>query len=249
MMQKFWQKFSLILILVIFVSLFGFVIWARYPAQPQTEALDALLTEQANQDVSDQDWLVFQGEIREPAVGLILYPGGRVDYRAYAAHAQGTAEAGFTVVLVPMPLNFAFFGINRAEDVMAAFPEVEIWAVGGHSLGGAMAAEFTLRNPQSVSGLVLWAAYPGQNSNLSEVDVPVISIYATNDGLAAVDEIQDSEDRLPESTEFVRIEGGNHAGFGWYGAQNGDGVAEISQEVQQSQIVDATVMFLEGLRE
>ena len=155
----------------------------------------------------------------------------------------------FTVVLVPMPLNFAFFGINRAEDVMAAFPEVEIWAVGGHSLGGAMAAEFTLRNPQLVSGLVLWAAYPGQNADLSGVDVPVISIYATNDGLATLDDINASRERLPDDTTFTNIEGGNHAGFGWYGAQNGDGVAEISQEAQQSQIVDATVMFLEGLRE
>lgn len=248
-MQEFWQKFSLILLLAIFASLFGFIIWARYPAQPETAALDALLTRQTNQDETDQDWLVFQEETREPAVGLILYPGGRVDYRAYAAHAQDIAEAGFTVVLVRMPLNFAFFGVNRAADVMAAFPEVGIWAVGGHSLGGAMAAEFTLRSPQLVSGLVLWAAYPGDNSDLSELDVPVISIYATNDGLATLEEIQASEGRLPATTEFVRIAGGNHAGFGSYGPQNGDGQAEISQEAQQAQIVEATVSFLEGLQE
>lgn len=249
MMQKFWQKFSLFLLLVIFAGLFGFVIWARYPAQPETVALDALLTAQTNSDETDQDWLVFQEETQESAVGLILYPGGRVDYRAYAAHAQDIAEAGFIVVLVRMPLNFAFFGVNQAVDVMAAFPQVEVWAVGGHSLGGAMAAEFTLRNPQLVSGLILWAAYPGENTDLSEVDVPVISIYATNDGLATLDEIQSSEDRLPASTEFVQIEGGNHAGFGWYGTQNGDGTAEISQEAQQAQVVEATVSFLEGLQE
>jgi len=248
-MQKIWRNLSIFLMLLILTSVVGFVIWARYPAQPDTAALDALLTRQTNQVVTDRDWLVFEENNQEPAVGLILYPGGRVDYRAYAAHAQAIARAGFTVILVRMPLNFAFFGINRAADVMAAFPEVEIWAVGGHSLGGAMAAEFTLRNPQLVSGLVLWAAYPGQNANLSEVEVPVISIYATNDGLATLEEINASKERLTKDTIFITIDGGNHAGFGWYGAQNGDGVAEISQEAQQAQIVDATVMFLQGLQE
>ena len=248
-MQKIWRNLSIFLMLLILTSVVGFVIWARYPAQPDTAALDALLTRQTNQVVTDRDWLVFEENNQEPAVGLILYPGGRVDYRAYAAHAQAIARAGFTVILVRMPLNFAFFGINRAADVMAAFPEVEIWAVGGHSLGGAMAAEFTLRNPQLVSGLVLWAAYPGQNASLSEVDVPVVSIYATNDNLATLEEINASKERLPEDTTFITIDGGNHAGFGWYGAQNGDGLAEISQEAQQTQIVDATVMFLQGLQE
>ena len=248
-MRKIWRNISLILIFLILLGLFGFVIWARYPAQPDTVALDALVTQQPSQEALDQNWLVFEAEPQEPVVGLILYPGGRVDYRAYAAHAQSIAEAGFTVVLLPMPLNFAFFGINRAADVIEAFQDVEIWAVGGHSLGGAMAAEFTLRNPQLVSGLVLWSAYPGQNADLSGVDVSVVSIYASNDGLATLEEINASKARLPVETTYINIEGGNHAGFGWYGVQNGDGIADISQEAQQLQIVDATVNFLRSLQE
>jgi pimeloyl-ACP methyl ester carboxylesterase len=78
-----------------------------------------------------------------------------------------------------MPLNLAFFGLNRADQVMAAFPDIETWAVGGHSLGGAMAAEYVRANPEQVSGLVLWASYPGGNNDLSAADLPILSVYAS----------------------------------------------------------------------
>jgi hypothetical protein len=225
----------------------GFLFWAMTPAQPEPQALESL---QAYDDVLFEQvngWLVFSPMDTTPTTGLIFYPGGRVDYRAYAPHARAIAIQGFIVVIVPMPLNLAFFGINRAEDVINAFPEIDQWAVGGHSLGGAMAAEFVRSNHSQAAGLVLWASYPGGNNDLSNSNLAVLSVYAENDGLATLADIADSRTRLPESTTFILINGGNHAGFGWYGPQNGDGVAVLSQSEQQALIVQATAAFLETL--
>lgn len=225
----------------------GFFVWATNPAQPEAVALAAMQTGDGIEFENQDGWLVFQPIDSEPSTGLIFYPGGRVDPRAYAPHAREIAGQGFTVVIVPMPLNLAFFGLNRADKVIAAFPDVETWALGGHSLGGAMAAEYLRANPEQVSGLVLWAAYPGGNNDLSSVDLPILSVYASLDGLATLEDIAGSRARLPLSTTFVEISGGNHAGFGWYGPQNGDGQATLSKPKQQDLIVQATVTYLASL--
>jgi pimeloyl-ACP methyl ester carboxylesterase len=225
----------------------GFILWATNPAQPEAVALAALQTRDGVHFENVDGWLVFQPLDREPAIGLIFYPGGRVDPRAYAPHARDIAGQSFTVVIVPMPLNLAIFGLNRADQVITALPHIETWAVGGHSLGGAMAAEYVRANPQQVSGLVLWASYPGGNNDLSAADLPVLSVFASQDGLATLEDIADSRARLPLNTTFVEISGGNHAGFGWYGPQNGDGQPTLSKPEQQDLIVQATVDFLATL--
>ena len=42
---------------------------------------------------------------------------------------------------------------------------------------------------------------------------------------------------------LVVIEGGNHAGFGHYGPQAGDGVASIDREEQQRQTAETVLAF------
>jgi dienelactone hydrolase len=148
-----------------------------------------------------------------------------------------------------MPLNLAVLAPGRAAEVMAAFPGVESWAVGGHSLGGAMAANYAHGNPEAVGGLVLWAAYPAAGDDLSGFQLAASSIYGTRDGLATPEEIDASRPLLPPDTVWTAVEGGNHAQFGWYGPQPGDGQATISREQQQAQIVTATLGLLMQLDE
>jgi pimeloyl-ACP methyl ester carboxylesterase len=143
-----------------------------------------------------------------------------------------------------MPLNLAIFAPDRAAEVITAFPEISRWAVGGHSLGGAMSARFAYQNPEAVQGLALWAAYPASTDDLSGYSLAVTSIYGTRDGLATEDKIAASRPLLPLDTTWVAIEGGNHTQFGWYGAQSGDNTATISREEQQRQIVAATLALL-----
>jgi pimeloyl-ACP methyl ester carboxylesterase len=194
--------------------------------------------------VDSEPWLIFSPRGEDPSTGLILYPGGRVDPRAYAPVVRDIAAAGYLTVIVPMPLSFAIFDADRAADVIAAFPHIERWAVGGHSLGGAMAARFARQHPEDVDGLLLWAAYPATSDDLSGSNVTTLSIYGTRDGLASLGEIEDSKRLLPASTHFVAISGGNHAQFGSYGPQGGDNTATISRSAQQRQIVDASLQLL-----
>jgi hypothetical protein len=240
------KKWLWLLLLLPVVAVGGFVLWAERTPAPMTEALAALEPD-STVDVTTDRWLVFDPADGEVVTGLILYPGGRVDPRSYAPAAREIAAQGYLVVVVPMPLNLAVFSPNAADDVIDAFSAVSVWAVGGHSLGGSMAARYVYGRPSQVQGLVLWASYPDASNDLSDRDLQVTSVYGTLDGLATPEKIAASRALLPPTTTWVAIEGGNHAQFGWYGSQSGDNPAAIGREEQQEQIVQATLRLLQSL--
>jgi dienelactone hydrolase len=233
--------------LLLSVLVVGFVIWGSTPAKPMPEVFEKVAVS-GGDDPGSERWLTFVPDGGSPTTGLVFYPGARVDFRAYAPAAQAIADQGNLVVLVRMPLNLAVFDPDLAGDVIAGNPQIEHWAVGGHSLGGAMAANFVYTHPGVVDGLVLWAAYPAESNDLSGSDVQVLSISASLDGLSTPDKIAASAALLPQDTLWVVIEGGNHAQFGWYGEQSGDNPATITREEQQAQIVQATADLLSKLR-
>lgn len=238
------KRVLMALLAVLLLAVAGFTIWAYTPPTPMPEALAALESD-AQVEVETSPWLTFTPVGTEPSTGFVFYPGGRVDPRSYAPAARAIAEQGYLVTIVPMPFNLAVFGANRADDVMTAHPEIALWAIGGHSLGGAMAAKYIFDHPPAMAGLSLWAAYPAGNNSLADRDaLGVVSISATLDGLATPAKIEASRPLLPASTRWVPIEGGNHAQFGWYGPQSGDNEATISREEQQRQTVAATVELL-----
>jgi predicted alpha/beta-hydrolase family hydrolase len=234
-------------LLVLIVAGGGFVWWATDVPAPMPDAMAALESDD-RVTVSQDDWVVFRPVDSEPAVGFIFYPGGRVDPRAYAPVAKAIADEGFLVVIVPMPLNLAITNANAANDVIAAYPQVEQWAIGGHSLGGAMAARYVYTHSEAVDGLVLWAAYPAETDDLSQrQDLVIASIYGSEDGLATVEKVDASRALLPVTSNFVAIQGGNHAQFGSYGEQSGDRSATISRQEQQDQVAQATIGVLRDL--
>jgi hypothetical protein len=210
------------------------------------EALSALQSDQ-NVVVSTGTWIVFQPSNMAKSTGFIIYPGARIDPRSYAPAARALAEEGFLAVIVPMPLNLAVFGIDLANDVIKAYPSIQAWAIGGHSLGGSMAATFVHRYPTAVRGIVFWASYPSAADNLSGISIKVTSIYGTRDGLTSLADINASRSVLPPDALFVEVVGGNHAQFGWYGLQSGDNEATITRLLQQAQVVNATLALLESL--
>lgn len=239
------SKIKIILGVIIGALLLGttaFVIWAETPLGPMPEAEAALLSD-AQVTVTSEPWFTFAPTETAVNTGLILYPGGRVDPRSYAPLAKALAAQGYLVIIPPMPLNLAFFNPNAADDIIAAHPEIQHWAIGGHSLGGAMAANYVYNHPGQMDGLVLWASYPAENNSLADqTDLLVLSIYGTNDGQA--EELAAAAERLPPETQWLVIEGGNHAQFGWYGRQPGDGEATITREQQQEMILSGTAALL-----
>ena len=244
-------KRTLIALLSIAILCFvGVYVWAEWTTPPPLPvATDALITDEAVSIEEIRGDILFRPTINARRTGLILYPGGFVEPASYALHARGIAAAGYPVILIDAPLNLAFTALNRADKYItdADFSQIERWVVGGHSLGGTAAASFAADNLGRVDGLLLWASYPAESTDLSRADLAVLSIYGTADGLINAADIDASRDNVPASAEFFAIEGGNHAQFGSYGAQDGDSPATISAAVQTEEIVQKTIHFLAQL--
>ncbi len=243
--RKRWLLLAPVMILIVFTT--GFLFWALYIPSPMDEALAATVSNKTI-TVTNSEWLVFRPQNAEVRLGMIFYPGARVDFRAYSPALRTVAERGYLVVVPPMPLNMALFSPERAAEVEMAFPEVKTWVIAGHSMGGAFAAQYAGRHPETVKGLILWAAYPPESTSLVNSEIAVLSIYGSSDAIATPDEVLNGRKLLPSNTEFIEIVGGNHAQFGWYGIQSGDGQPSISREEQQRKIVDLTIRFLDKIK-
>ena len=249
-MTKKWIRVVLIVVLAILaLSVIGFVAYSRLAtAGPEQTALEAMVSDEwVEVEENNSGWLVFKPAGAAPQTGLIFYPGGYVDPRAYAPAAREIAATGYLVVVPTMPLNLAVFGSNRAAGIIDAYPEIAHWAIAGHSLGGAMAAQFADGNPGAGAGLALWAAYPAGNVDLSQSGIQAVSIYGSNDGVAEVETVEAARPHLPAGTEWLLIDGGNHAQFGWYGPQNGDLEPGIDHLEQQALTVAGTTRLLESI--
>ena len=223
----------------------GFSIWAYTPAKPLPAALQSVESAEVL-DLGSGKSFVFMPKSEKPKTGLIFYPGGRVDYRAYSPMAEELAKAGYLVIIPRMPFNLAVFGYDRAADIIPEYPTITNWVIGGHSLGGSMAAHYLIANQNFINGLVLVASYPAQSDNLTDYSGLVTSISGSLDGLAKPADIQASKKLLPPTTKFVEIAGGNHAQFGWYGPQAGDNPTTISRDEQQKQLIAAIIELLKS---
>lgn len=247
-MKRFIGRFMAVLVLLLLLVVGGSAAYAySSSAAPIPAALTALQSSPAVQVSEQNGWLVFT-PAQQRQTGFIFYPGGLVDPRAYAPLAVEIAQAGFVVVIPPMPLNLAVFSPEVADEIIAFYPAVAHWVIGGHSLGGTMAAQYAYERPEQIQGLVLWASYPAGETQ-PPAGLHALSLYGTQDGLIPLSEIEASAALLPADTQFVAINGGNHAQFGFYGAQDGDKPAGISPEEQKALTVAATVEFLRQFEE
>jgi hypothetical protein len=230
------------------VVLLGFAVWgiqwAAFARPPLPEATGALSSDNLV-TVGDTPWLTFTPTETAANTGFIFYPGGRVDPRAYAGLMRTIAEAGYLVVVPAMPINMAIFNPNAANGIIAAHPEIERWAIGGHSVGGTSAALYVSNNPGQVAGLAIWSSYPADNSDISNEDIPVILLYGGNELRVTDESVGDRQHLLPPHTRYIKIEGGDHHQFGAYQLTSEPDLATISREAQHNQILGATLDLLQ----
>jgi hypothetical protein len=165
----------------------------------------------------------------EPVAGFIFYPGGKVEYTAYAPLMEACAQRGILCVLVEMPFNLAVFNINAADGIRERYPEIDSWYIGGHSLGGSMASSYVAEHKTDFDGLILLASY--STEDVSD-GLKVLSIYGSEDTVLNTESYNEYKGNLPNDFTEVIIDGGCHAYFGMYGAQKGDGTPKISNEEQ-----------------
>ena len=175
-------------------------------------------------------------EPQNATVGFIFYPGGKVEANAYQPLMAELARKGVLCVLVEMPFNLAVFDINAAEGIQEQYPEIEDWYIGGHSLGGSMAASYLADHVDEYEGLILLGSY--STADLSDTDLDVLSIFGSEDKVLNREKYDENKSNLPKDFTEVVIDGGCHAYFGMYGAQDGDGTPTISNHEQIGLTVD-----------
>lgn len=203
------------------------------------------LDSKAEVTVTKGDWLSLMPTSGTPHTGLILYPGAHIPTDAYAPLARRIAQAGYFVALIYPKFNLSILDVSAADPIIEKHPQIAHWIVGGHSMGAAAATKYIAEeNPNGIDGLILLGGYPGVDGLANRTDLKVTSIYATNDGVAAFERIEAAMIHLPETTQYIAIDGGNHAQFGYYGAQAGDLEATITREEQITQIVNAILELL-----
>ena len=222
-------------------------------SQPTQIATDALTSDQYMDVEVTSTFIGFRPKLtgKEIRKSFLFYPGGLVDERAYAPLCHAIAAEGFFVALIPVPFKLAVLNPFVANPVIRENRYVRSWAIGGHSLGGAMAARYVFEDSSACKGLILYASYPDGSNDLSKRGISVLSVSGSLDGLATPTTIDNNKKYLPAppQTRYVVLEGGNHAQFGSYGKQNRDNDATMSYQEQQRRTVEETVRFLNTLPE
>lgn len=230
-MKKWLFRIAMSVFALLVIAIASFVIYAQFDYGPSEVLVDHV---DLSSIESDGEGLIFQPESPN-GKGVILYQGAKVEKEAYAYLGQSLSEQGFVVSIPQLPLNFGILGSRTADAVIEEHAEVEEWFLGGHSLGGVAASFYAEDASPKLAGLYFLGAYPA--SDFSESRLPMLSIYGERDGLSTFNDIEDSRELFSGNSEFVEIEGGNHAQFGLYGRQKGDNSAEITAIEQQNQVI------------
>ncbi len=247
-MTKFWK-----IIRILWVT-FGilFILWMANSFRARGFDKSILESDSKVTVAETSRFISFRPNASSQPVGLIFFPGGMVQPEAYAPMSRTIAEQGYSVFIVKLPFGSAPLKsqeadvINQALEIISSNTSIQHWFVGGHSRGAAIASRFAYAHGDSFDGLILiGTSHPKEQAfDLSNSTLAVTKIYASNDGLASLDEVEDNAIYLPIDTTWILIEGGNHSQFGYFGKLLGDNPATLSREQQQELTIEAILSAL-----
>jgi pimeloyl-ACP methyl ester carboxylesterase len=253
-MKKFLKVVAIVLVALVTLAVAGLFLSTEVRrADPAAEALAALEPDSQVQVIRNGNLarsLEFRPATGDPETGVILYPGANCDIRGYAPLLRRIAAEGYVVVALQMPFDFSVFGHRRALEVRDAWPGVKRWVIVGHSMGGAMAAQFVHEHPDAMAGLVLWDAYPPDAAtNLATWNRPVWSLHRARPDGSPPASFELRRSLLPPDSVWVGFNGGIHMYFGSFdgGAYKEEWEPSISRADQQDQIVRATLDALRAM--
>lgn len=241
-----WRLWLTILGAVLAAAWIGAMVWLR-PFSAVQPAIAAMTSDARVSVTESPSAVVMTPTGARSDTGVFFQPGAKVEARAYAAILRPLAEAGHLVVIPKQPLGIAFLALGAFGTAQGAHPEVAQWVLGGHSLGGTVAAIEAEGNDEDAAGpargLLLYASYPASDMSQTLTSA-VLSISGTNDGLATPADIEASKANLPKDARFIAIDGAIHSYFGDYGPQPGDGQPTISHQDAREQISADSVDFV-----
>ncbi|KGP91562.1 alpha/beta hydrolase [Pontibacillus chungwhensis BH030062] len=226
---KWWQKVLLVVgVLLVAIGITGYVYLQPY--EPSERALQALTTDEGIEMKDKSEWISFiPAQTKDTTI--LFYPGGLVEPKSYAPLAHQLAEEGYPTYILKMPLNLAVLAQDKANGVIQQDAN-RSYVIGGHSLGGAMAARYAAKNGEVLDGVFLLAAYPDEVGDLSEMSLSFLSITGGKDGVINRKKYEEGKAYAPEDQQYIELDGANHGQFGSYGFQEGDRKATITEEQQ-----------------
>lgn len=231
---------SVLVVIALLSSVFAIYVNDYYHAD--MSAIDAIApVDNVTIQKINNDTIIYSP--KDATLGLIFYPGGKVEYTAYIPLMQALSDKGILCALVKMPFNLAVLDINAADRIKEQYPDITNWYIGGHSLGGSMAATYIKENTNSFKGLVLLGSY--STADLSDTQLKVISIYGSEDKVLNIEKYNEYKINLPPDFKEYVIKGGCHAYFGMYGVQDGDGVPTITNNEQIRITTKEIIAFIE----
>jgi len=229
------------IVAVLALATVGFLVWAHIEMLGERDVALEVWENDAVSVTSTDGTIVLSPEVPNGS-GLVFIPGAKVDPYAYMYKLSGIVESGTTVVITKPTLNLAFFDTRSFDELVAGVDGVDNWLIGGHSLGGVKACMLA-ETDERITGLALFGSYCA--NDLSDSGLAVVSIAASEDGLSTQTKIKDAAHELPADTEFAVIDGANHASFGDYGRQPGDGTATASDEDVRDEITGLVAALVE----
>lgn len=216
-----WTALSSLLVTVV-----SFLTWFHIVFPAERDATLEVFRDDSIQVTEVEGSIVMAARDGATQTGILYFPGARVNPYSYLYPLSEVAASGVTVVIMDPLMNMALFDTRSLDELASAAPEVTQWVLSGHSLGGVRAC--MLANHPSVTGLVLMGSYCA--NDVSDLDIPVVQVLASNDGLIDQEALEGSAAWLPASTTTIILEGANHASFGTYGEQPGDGSATLTRQ-------------------
>jgi hypothetical protein len=231
--KKCLKRVTISIVFLLVLVFGGFYIYTLDYYRADDNVVQALAANDGSIVNEDGMTVFYPPEEKQTEKGLIFYPGGKVEDISYVPLLERISRSsGITCVLIKMPFNLAVFDINAADAVYEKFPEIKTWYLAGHSLGGAMASSYCGHSSEKLKGLILLGAYP-----VNDADIPTLAIYGSED-------VNLDKAKLENTPNKIEIQGGNHAYFGNYGEQKGDGTATITREHQQRVTAEAIINFI-----
>ena len=228
---------SIVIISVVLLAVLGLFIYTRDSYKPLKAMYDEIesLDLQGILVIDDFDQISYV--VEQPIKNIIIVPGGKVKPESYQYLAIKLALSGYDVTIVKTIFNLAILTPNYgARFLKEGIDNVVI----GHSLGGTVGSMFS-SNDVRVTELIFLASYP-----ISDVsDKRVLVITGEFDTILDIEDVEKSENLLPDDYALYEILRGNDAQFGWYGPQRGDGTAVISTKAQQDTLVDLILNFID----
>ncbi|HEN2433945.1 TPA: alpha/beta hydrolase [Streptococcus agalactiae] len=220
-------------ILAILMAVGMTIYFNTYQASPLARRIAKTATNHKN-------YLLFRSKGKVKA-NIIFYQGALVEEEAYSQLARDLADKGYNTYILKTPLNLPVLSPHKAKTIINQNHLTNVY-LAGHSLGGVVASQNAKVAP--VRGLILLASYPSRKSDLSHKKLRVLSITASNDHILNWEKYEEVKKRLPNSSTFRTIVGGNHSRFGNYGHQKGDGKATLSHKSSEKQLATFISNFI-----